>query len=310
MLVSQNKIEDIHEAINKYPLWNSYWEDKKPRPDWINVPTYAVASWTHVIHSPGTIQAFAKIPKDTPKWLRVHNAMEWYDYYTDSSTQDLKRFFDYYLHGKDNGWLSTPPVRLSILNFGTEHKDMINRPEQEWPLARTQYQKLYLNDDKLAPSSDGQIESFVSYDAIKGAAVFRYTIPEDMETTGNFVAHLVMSCEGADDMDVHIQVETLKEHTHARLGTQTVRPENRLLSWVIDNLYERQIALSKVGALYDWGTNGKLRASHAVDRHPDFTPTEPVYTHKRTVPLKEGERRVLDIPLQPYGMYWKVSTCP
>jgi len=37
----------------------------------------------------------------------------------------------------------TPRVRLVVLNPGG--LDQLNRPEKEWPLARTQYEKLYLD---------------------------------------------------------------------------------------------------------------------------------------------------------------------
>ncbi len=37
----------------------------------------------------------------------------------------------------------TPRVRLSILDPGGE--DVVNRPENEFPLERTQYRKLYLH---------------------------------------------------------------------------------------------------------------------------------------------------------------------
>lgn len=49
--------------------------------------------------------------------LRVHPKQEWSDLYSDESTQDLRRFLDYYTKDKPNGWTSTPPVRVSLLPF-------------------------------------------------------------------------------------------------------------------------------------------------------------------------------------------------
>ena len=76
--------------------------------------------------------------------------MEWPDYYSDKSRKDLRRFFDHYLHEKkDNGWQSTPKVRLSVLNMGlSDLEDTVERPEAEFPLARTKYVKYYLQPDK------------------------------------------------------------------------------------------------------------------------------------------------------------------
>jgi len=57
--------------------------------------------------------------------------------------EDLRKFFDRYLRGVKNGWESTPRVRLTVLDLGGH--DVVYRPEKEFPLARTQYTKLYLD---------------------------------------------------------------------------------------------------------------------------------------------------------------------
>ena len=49
----------------------------------------------------------------TEKWLRIHNGQEWPDYYDEANVEDLRRFFDHYLKGMDNGWEQTPRVRVS-----------------------------------------------------------------------------------------------------------------------------------------------------------------------------------------------------
>lgn len=49
--------------------------------------------------------------------LRVHSKQEWSDLYSDESTQDLRKFFDYFTKGVKNGWPSTAPVRVSLLPF-------------------------------------------------------------------------------------------------------------------------------------------------------------------------------------------------
>jgi uncharacterized protein len=140
-LTSQGRLEDIRKALESIPLWNDYWEDKKADISRINVPVYAVASWTNPLHTPGTLNVWSMIPNGVPKWLRVHNTQEWSDYYTDSSRQDLKRSFDYYLHDRiDNGWSATPKVCLSVLNFGL--RDLggtVSRAEAYLPLLRMRH---------------------------------------------------------------------------------------------------------------------------------------------------------------------------
>ncbi|KAJ5678213.1 uncharacterized protein N7477_003846 [Penicillium maclennaniae] len=206
---SYSELEDLSTTLKKTGgLWNPYWEDKKSNPDQINVPIYVVASWTNPVHTPGTFRAFRMIPDSTPKWLRVNNSQEWPDYYADSSCRDLKRFFDHYLKGyTENGWLETPKVRLSILNFGLSGlDDTVNRAEREWPLARTRYERLYLSSNGvMGPFTPQQGSSLAKYNSASGRVTFRYVIPDEMETTGHFTARLVVSCPSHSDMDLFIQ---------------------------------------------------------------------------------------------------------
>ena len=59
------------------------------------------------------------------KWLRIHDRQEWPYYYDQENTEELRRFFDFYLLGKDNDWLTTPKVRYSIIDFkGTNQTDI------------------------------------------------------------------------------------------------------------------------------------------------------------------------------------------
>ena len=78
------------------------------------MPAYIVASYSNSIHTPGTFRGWRRIGS-AEKWLRIHNTMEWPDYYEASAEQDLLRFFDHYLKGIDNGWHghATRPVRTT-----------------------------------------------------------------------------------------------------------------------------------------------------------------------------------------------------
>ncbi|KAL4801506.1 Alpha/Beta hydrolase protein [Aspergillus unguis] len=309
---SYSELEDLTAVLKKTDgLWNSYWEDKKSNPDQINVPTYVVGSWTNPVHTPGTLRAFRMIPDSTPKWLRVHNSQEWPDYYADSSCRDLKRFFDYYLKGDtDNGWPSTPRIRLSVLNFGLSGlDDTMNRAETEWPLARTRYEKLYLSPTgEMGPFTPQQTPSMTKYNSKNGKVTFRYTIPSEMETTGYFLARLVVSCPSYSDMDLFVQVCCLDEKSLYRQGVMTIRPDNMVVRALLKLLHDWHFGLSKVGMLFHWGPAGQVRVSHASQKAKSSTPFEPLYEHKEEIPLAKGEKRVVEIPLRPYGMFWKKGT--
>ncbi|KAJ9255176.1 hypothetical protein DTO195F2_6392 [Paecilomyces variotii] len=302
-LSSYRKLEDISGVVNSYPLWNEYWEDKRSKCEQINVPTYVVSSWTNPIHTPGTLRAYRAIPESVPKWLRVHNSQEWPDYYSDSSCRDLKRFFDYFLKGDvDNGWLATPKVRLSVLNFGLSGlDDTVNRAEIDWPLARTKYRKLYLTpDQQLSPMSSAQ-PGQVTYNSKNGKATFQYRIEQDMETTGYFVTRLAVSCPSGSDMDLFVQVCCLRGTSMHKQGVLTIRPDNPVVLRLLKLLHDWQVGLQGFGMLFHWGPSGQLRVSHSLHRSELSAPFEPVYHHTQQVPLAKDEIRIVEIPLRPYG---------
>ena len=59
------------------------------------------------------------------------------------------RWFDHYLKGLDNGVDREPPIDLFIMG------DNEWRPENEWPLARTQFTDFYLHSEGSANGSSG-----------------------------------------------------------------------------------------------------------------------------------------------------------
>jgi hypothetical protein len=71
-------------------------------------------------------------------------------------------------------------------------------------------------------------------------------------------------------------------------------------------LHDWHFGMDQVGMLFHWGRSGQLRVSHGQHRSDLSTPFEPVYQHKERNPLTRGEVRAVEIPLRPYGMYWKV----
>ena len=76
------------------------------------------------------------------------------------------------------------------------------RAENEWPIARTQYTRLYMNaaNGKLE-TSKAAASSFVSYDAVvpelgeAERAAFDITFDRDTELTGYMKLRVFMSCD-------------------------------------------------------------------------------------------------------------------
>jgi predicted acyl esterase len=267
----KNRVEDMAAMADKYPLMNGYWEDKSAKLEDITIPAYVVASWG--VHH--TIDGFRRM-SSKEKWLRVHNTQEWLDYHTPENLEDLRRFFDRYLKGINNDWEKTPPVRLSVIDPGGT--DQVNRPEKEWPLARTQYQKLYLDADAgtLSPHP-AEKESLVRYtsDDGKGQATFTIKFDEDTELSGYLSLRLWVEPDGADDMDLFVLVQKLDAR-----GNPPTAPFNYV------------------------GPDGRLRASHRQLDPERSTPWFPYHTHRSEERLRPGQTVPVDIPLRPTGMLW------
>ena len=77
------------------------------------------------------------------KWLRIHDNLEWQDYYEPKYVEERLRFFDYYMKGIDNGWKDTPTVRYCLHDM--EDGNKIDQPATQFPPTNTEYKKFYLN---------------------------------------------------------------------------------------------------------------------------------------------------------------------
>ena len=108
----------------------------------------------------------------------------------------MRCFFDRYLKDIRNGWELTPRVRLEVMD-AYEYDFQTNRPEKEFPLARTQYKKLYVDAARGAfffqPVAE---ESKVSYDGETGFTTFDITFEKDTEITGYMKLRLWVEAEG------------------------------------------------------------------------------------------------------------------
>lgn len=269
-------VEDDIVAMQEHPLMDDYWRDKIVPLEKIDVPAYIVASYTNFIHTYGTFEGWRRI-SSTDKWLRVHNKQEWPDYYTKENEDDLRKFFDYYLAGKtDNGWQETPKVRLSVLNPGG--KDIINRPENEFPLARTQYTKLYLNDKKqklqLDPVEKEAVLVYNSDDPDKRSVTFKYRFKEKTEITGYIKLRLWVAALDHDDLDLHVTMSKLNP-----LGLKYPSLPNMAPT-----------------------ANGYMRVSMRELDQEHSTEWNPKQTMEKSEKLKPGQIVPVDICIWPMGM--------
>ena len=287
LLFTRTRIEDCPGMADKYPLWNSYWDEKQAKHAQSQVPAYVVASWNSRLHSRGSFEGFKQLgSKD--KWLRIHDGWEWPDYYTPENVEDLRRFFDRYLKGLDNGWEKTPRVRMAIMDQPRDKPSTTYRAEGEWPLARTVHQPLYLdaasNRMNRKPVNSA---SSIAYHATEGQASFDFTFEQDTELTGH--------------MSLRLWVE-------ARAGKDGGTPPSDIDLFVVAQKIGRDgrrvdFRTYGVGWLAE-PARGFLRVSHRELDPVRSKPGQPWHTHAREQLLSPGEIVLVDIEFWPMGCQW------
>jgi hypothetical protein len=223
------------------------------------------------------MEGFRRI-RSTKKWLRAHREFEWPDTYSTFGLEDLKRFYDRYLKDIRNGWELTPRVRLEIMD-AYDFNYQVNRPEKEFPLARTQYKKLYLDAAKGALSFNPiATKSKVSYAADTGSTIFAIKFTEDTEITGFMKLRLWVEAEGNDDMDLFIAIRKLDDGGN----------------WIPMNV---------LGEPHP-GAWGKMRVSRRALDEKLSTDFQPIQAHRKDEKLKPGEIVPVDIEIWPHSRIW------
>ncbi len=287
--------EDILAEVERYPLMNELWAQKIPAFDRITVPAYIVASYSNTLHTAGTFRAWRRIGS-TAKWLRIHNSQEWPDYYDEANRDDLRRFFDHFLKGEDNGWEQTPRVRYALLDL--DGGDQVNVAADEFPPRDVTYRKYYLDARQrtLVTHAPTQ-EATADYDTGATANLVSFLVRFAEETTvvGYPKVRLWVQADDADDMDLFVVVQKLDAH-----GTP-------LQAFTVPNQSARIHDVTERGAsiLRYKGSQGRLRVSM---RHQDpvvSTDEVPAHSFDRVQKLSPGEIVDVEIDLLPVGLVFR-----
>lgn len=274
----KNGIDDQAAMAERYPLMNVYWRNKIPDFSKITVPMYVCAGWNH-FHLRGSVMGW-RLAGSKEKWLRAHREFEWPDFYTPENMDELKRFFDRYCKDIHNGWELTPRVRVDVQDAYDELHETA-RPENEFPLARTEYRKLHLDAATMTAADDPVAgEASVAYDANEGQAEFDYTFTEDAEITGYMKLHAWVEAQGHDDMDLFITIKKISadgvELPVCVFGDSSPHP----------------------------GAWGKMRVSHRELDPEQSTDFQPIQAHERELKLTPGEIVPIDVEINPTSRFW------
>lgn len=59
--------------LRRYPVINDYWLDKRAKIDQIEVPAYVLASYSTMLHLPGSLRGFEEIPHQNKWFVILHS---------------------------------------------------------------------------------------------------------------------------------------------------------------------------------------------------------------------------------------------
>ena len=263
--------EDHPAMVRKHEMFNDFW---KPRlPDWskVTVPMLSAANWGgQGLHPRGNYEGFTQ-SASKEKWLECHGLEHWTHFYTDYGRKLQLKFFDYYLKGKKNGWNKTPPVLLQV-----RHVDkFVQRAENEWPLKRTKWTKLFIDTANLtlgsrAPAKNGKL----TYRGMSDGVTFMLPPQEkDVEITGPLAMKLFVS-SSTKDADLFIVVRLFTPDMKEITFQGTLDPHTPI-------------------------AQGWQRASHRKLDKKLSKPYRPYLTHDEKQLLKPGEIVELNIEIIP-----------
>ena len=239
----------------------------------IKVPALIAATWSdHGLHTRGSFEGFKRISSDQ-RWLFTHGRGKWDVYYSKEALAYQKDFFDHFLKLENNGFDTRKPVRLEVRET---LEDYTVRFEDEWPLARTDFRKLFVSPEtgELSKTAWGQ-ESAAIYDPLGDGVTFDYTFSSDTEITGPMMAKLWVSTSAGDDMDLFVGVQKLD-----RAGREVT--------------FYGKTGYTKGPVALGW-----LRVSQRALDKARTTPSQPVLSHDDPQPIVPDEIVPVHIEILP-----------
>jgi hypothetical protein len=260
------------EEIAAHELFDDYHRARSP--DWskITVPILSAGNWGgNSLHLRGNIEGFVRAASKQ-KWLEMHGDRHWTLFYTDYGIALQKRFFGHFLKGEDTGWDKQPALQLQIRRPGEK---FVMRHEMEWPLARTQWSKFYLDPAGQALVRDpvGTSQTAV-FEALGDGLTFT-TPPLERETeiTGPSAAKLFVS-SSTTDADLFLVLRVFAPDGQEVVFHGALDPHTPI-------------------------AQGWLRASHRKLDAALSTFYRPYHSHDEIQPLEPAKTVELDIEIWP-----------
>jgi uncharacterized protein len=262
---------EFGDDILAHPLDDAYHRARSPVWSKVKVPFLSAANWGgQPLHPRGNFEGFGRAASKK-KWLEVHGIEHWTHFYTDYGRNLQLRFFDYFLHGKKNGWDKQPPVQLQV-----RHVDrFVERTESEWPLKRTKWTRFYLDRaNGVLADKPAKKKTAIHFDAMgEGVTFLTPPLSRQTEITGPSALKLYVSSSTAD-ADIFAVLRVFTPDLKEVVFQGAIDPH------------------TPIG-------QGWLRASHRQLDKKLSKPYRPYHTHTKKQPLKPGEVVMLDVEIWP-----------
>jgi predicted acyl esterase len=263
---------DMWANVLAHPLIDDYYRERTGDLSRIKAPLLSCANWGgQGLHPRGNFEGFARAASKQ-KWLEAHGGSHWAPFYTDYGVKLQKKFFDYFLKGKKNGWDRQPRVLLQVRHPGEK---FVQRAESEWPLKRTKWTKFYLDPQGMRLSTrPAASRTSVTYDGLgEGVTFATPPLEKATEITGPSALKLWVS-SATTDADIFAVLRVFDPGGREVVFQGALDPHTPI-------------------------AQGWLRASHRKIDRKLSRPYRPYHTHDRKQPLKPGQVYELDVELWP-----------
>lgn len=269
--LEKNRADSPGEAKQRR-LHDDYYAARTADFSQIEAPLFSAANWGGMgLHTRGNFEGY-QAAGSGQKWLEVHGDTHFTHFYSGYGETLQKRFFGHFLKGEDTGWEQQPRVSLNVRH---PNEKFVLRREKEWPLARTQWTKYFLQPEELALTpKEPATATMLAYDTTGDGLIFR-TPPRDtsFEITGPIAAKLWVSSPTID--------------ADLFLALRLFDPGGKEVTFIGSNDPRVPIGL------------GWLRASHRKLDPGKSLPYRPWHTHDEEWPLRPGEPVELDVEIWP-----------
>ncbi|MGE5095691.1 MAG: CocE/NonD family hydrolase [Betaproteobacteria bacterium] len=285
----------------RYSLDGEWWHGRRAQWDQIEIPFYSAGNWSGMgLHLRGNTEGFMRAASRQKK-LRIHAGTHYHPFYTEEGKRDQLRFFDHWLKGDATGIMEEAPVKLLVRKGGDGNAQW--RTENEWPLARTQWTKFYLQPagDKTGkltttpPKKSSSVEYSASGMTKAGVASASWTstalagslpqmgvsfetapLEQDTEITGP-VALVLWVASSTEDMDIFATIRNIDADGK--------------------DLWEKGQQGQQVPVAKGW-----LRASHRQLDERLTVPYRPYHSHLEREWLEPGKPVRVEVEIWPTSM--------